>query len=302
MKRNRIRAAVAAAILAICAGNVFAQGSSLEAIDSAGAIVRLSKPAARVVSLGPAPTEMLFAVGAKVVGVTSYCLYPPEAASLPKIGGFSAQSMSLEKILSLRPELVVSSGAVHREIAQDIARYGIPVYVYDPADFEGIAAGLEALGRLTGNEARGKAEAADFRARLASIRKVLEGLPESKKPKVFWEVYDEPLMTCGLSTFQHAIVEAAGGRDIFSDLKTPWPVVSSEEIVARAPEVIMAADDHEDKLTLASLAKRPGWASVPAIRTGRVVLLPTALVSVAGPRVVDGVRLAAKFLHPELFR
>ena len=280
-----------------------AQGTrNLDAVDSTGVAISLKAPALRVVSLAPASTEILFAVGATVVGDTTYCLNPPEALAVPKIGAFTADSISIEKILSLKPDLVVSNGKIHRAVTEALARYGIVSYAYDPATFAQIAQGMETLGRLTGNDTKGMAVARTFLDKLASVKQTLSGLVANQKPAVFWEVYDEPLMTCGFPTFQHAIVEAAGGRDIFSDLSTAWPVISSEEVIARAPQVIMAADDHGDRLTLEGLMKRPGWSGLPAIKNRRLILLPTALVSAPGPLIADGVLAAARALHPELFR
>jgi iron complex transport system substrate-binding protein len=304
MNRNRIkRCGLAAAALLVFTAVLAAQGvKGLDAVDSTGVAISLKVPALRVVSLAPASTEVLFAVGATVVGDTTYCLNPPEAIDLPKIGGFSADSISIEKILSLKPDLVVSNGKIHKAVTETLARYGIVSYAYDPGSFEQIAQGMEVLGRLTGNEAKGKAAAKVFLDKLSGVKKALFGLSADQKPTVFWEVYDEPLMTCGAPTFQHAIVEAAGGRDIFSDLKTAWPAISSEEVLARAPQVIMGADDHGDKLTLEAMAKRPGWSGLPAIRNRRLIVLPTALVSAPGPLIADGVLAAARALHPDLFR
>ena len=304
MKRNGMkRYGLAAAAFLLLAAEPWAQGArNLDAIDSMGVAISLKAPALRVVSLAPASTEVLFAVGATVVGDTTYCINPPEAIDVPKIGGFSADSISIEKILSLKPDLVVSNGKIHRAVTEALARYGIVSYAYDPSTFAQIAQGMETLGRLTGNEARGRAAAKAFNDKLDSVKKALSGLATDQKPTVFWEVYNEPLMTCGSPTFQHAIIEAAGGRDIFSDLKTAWPVISSEEILARAPQFIMAADDHGEQLTLEALMKRPGWSGLPAVRNRHLVLLPTAMVSAPGPLIADGVLAAARALHPELFK
>ncbi|MCX7028378.1 MAG: ABC transporter substrate-binding protein [Spirochaetes bacterium] len=292
-------------IAVLCCAATFAFGQvnpGVKAVDSLGMTISLPKAAARVVSLAPASTEILFAVGAKVVGDTTYCLYPPEALEIPKIGGFSADSMSIEKILSLKPDLVVSNGKIHRAVTEILARYGIVSYAYDPAAFEQIGQGMVNLGRLTGNEAKGGAAAAAFLDKIENVKKALSGLTADQKPTVFWEVYDEPLMTCGSPTFLHEIIETAGGRDIFSDLKTAWPVVSSEAVLARAPQVIMGADDHGEKLTFEALSKRPGWPGLPALRNRRIILLPAALVSAPGTLIADGVLAAAKALHPELFK
>jgi len=259
------------------------------------------QPSRRVISLSPAATELLFAVGASVVGNTTYCTYPAEALEVTKIGGFSAESMSIEKILSLRPDLVVSSGKIHQTVTDEIAKYGIRIYVYAPKNFDEIARGIIEVGILTGNEARARQEAKKLLDKIDGVRKVVAAIPVDQRPTVFWEVYDQPLMTCGPTTFQHAIVETAGGRNIFGDLKTDWPMVSSEEVVARAPQVIMGADDHGENFTVKAISARPGWSTIPAVRNMRIIYLPTALVSGEGPRIAEGVYLAAKALYPRLF-
>lgn len=305
MRTKKLCAAVfcLAAALVFGPAQAAAQGSaSLQAVDSLGTVVSLPKPASRVVSLSPASTEALFAVGANVVGVTTYCLYPPEALKAAKIGGFSADSMSIEKILSLKPDLVVSAGSFHKGVTDELARYGIRSFVYGPGDFAGIEKGILALGLLTGNAKKAEAVVSAMSASIRAVRDKVAAIPENKRLSVFWEIYDDPIMTCGASTFQHEIVEAAGGKDIFSDIQKAWPVVSSEEVIRRAPQVIMGADDHGDRLTQSSIAARPGWNLIPAVKTGRIILLPNAPVSIPGPRVAEGVLLAAKALYPELFR
>jgi iron complex transport system substrate-binding protein len=290
------------ALIFVCLVPVAFAQASPGVVDSLGNTLRLSKPASRVISLGPGQTEALFAVGAKVVGVTSYCVYPPEALKVEKIGGFSADSMSLEKIISLKPDLVVDSGAIHTGLTQRLAAYGIPHYSYDPGSFKDIAQGIRNLGALTGREKESDAVAATMQRQIDEVQRWLEPIAREKRTSVFWEVYDEPLMTCGSATFQHAIVEAGGGRDIFADLPGSWPMVSNEEVIKRAPDVIMGADDHGNDLSIQALRARPGWNLIPAVKNGRVILIPTGIVSNPGPRVADGVRAVAEALYPELFK
>ncbi len=291
-----------AAALCCAATIAFGQGNTqVQAVDFLGKTIVLAKPAQRVVSLAPASTEVLFAVGANVVGDTTYCIYPPEAQNVAKIGGFSAKSMSIEKILSLKPDLVVSTGSIHASVTDELARYGIPSFAYSPGGFDEIAAGILAIGKLTGGQEKAALVASTMLDKIEKVRKTVATIPAGQRLSVFWEVYDEPLMTCGSDTFQHAIVEAAGGKDIFSDLKGSWPRVSSEEVIKRAPQAIMGADDHGDKLTLKAVSARPGWNLIPAVVSGKVLLLPTYLVSGPGPRIADGVLLAAKALYPRYF-
>ena len=275
----------------------------VSARDSEGRLVELAASAGRIVSLSPAATEVLFAIGAGslVCGDTEFCDYPVAALAIPKIGGFAAKTISVELILELRPNLVVSSGSMHRQIEEQLTRYSIPVFSYDPGDFDGIARDMRALGVLTGTTSTAEAAVSAMLASLESIAKRIAPLAPADRPTVFWEMYDEPLTTCGWATFQHAIIAAAGGRDIFEDLHGSWPTVSSEEVIRRAPDYIVGADDHGDKLSVAQIVARPGWASVPAVRSGRVVLVPADLVSRPTPRIAEGVAAVAYALHPGLF-
>lgn len=290
-------------------GSIAAQtqaGSNLtvSAVDSTGVNVVLPRPASRIVSLAPGITEVLFAIGAgnTVVGNTTYCDYPKEALSVPKVGGFSAKSMSIEKILALRPDLVITSGKIHKAVADELVRYGIAIFAYAPNTFAEIARDMAALGIITGNLDKARAVGAEMMGRISAVQAKVAGVEAGRRISVFWETYDEPLMTCGASTFQHALIEAAGGVDIFSDLPGAWPTISQEEVIKRMPQVIAGADDHGDKMTIEQVARRPGWNLIPAVQKGRIFLLPSAVVSRPTPRLATGVELMAAYLYPGLFR
>jgi iron complex transport system substrate-binding protein len=303
--RGRSLAAMLALAAAMTAFAPALDAQSVTATDTAGRPIKLAAPASRIVSLSPAATEVVFAVGAgqRLVGDTTYCDYPAAAASLPKVGGFSASTISVERIVALKPDLVVTASAtMHGSIEAALAKLSIPVFAYDPMDFAGIAAGMNAIGDLAGTGAAARAASASMLASIDKVRTALASVPADRRPTVFWEVYDEPLMTCGSSTFPHAIIEAAGGKDIFSDLPGAWPRVSAEEVIKRGPEYIMGADDHGDKLTVAGVAARPGWATIPAVRNGRIALFSANIVSRASPRVADGILAIAKSLYPALFK
>ncbi|MGO8695353.1 MAG: ABC transporter substrate-binding protein [Rectinemataceae bacterium] len=297
--------AVAAVVFAAASGPAFAAqtaGGGVSALDSLGRQVELPAPARRMVSLSPEATEAIFACGAgpALVGDTSYCDYPDAARSLPKIGGFSPETVSIEKILALRPDLVVTGGKIHAQIEAALLRLGIRVFAYEPETFVGIADGMMALGRLAGAKDAGIRAAATFTGAVEKVKYLTSSLPTWRRPKVFWEVSDEPLMTCGRESFAHQLIDAAGGRDIFSDLPGPWPVISSEEVLSRAPDYILSPDDLGDRISAAKLAARPGWAAIPAVRNHRLFLVPADLVSRAGPRLATGLLAILKVIHPEL--
>jgi len=318
MKKDIIRRLAASMVLAgafalaataqttgTAAGKVAAAGTRVSAMDSSGRVVTLASPARRIVSISPAATEVAFAVGAGayVVGDTTYCDYPAAAVALPKVGGFSASTISVERIVALKPDLVLTAGpSMHGAVETALAKLGIAVFAYDPVDFAGIAKGMNAMGDLAATGDTARAASGAMLAAIEKVRSAVSSVPKDRRPTVFWEVYDDPLMTCGAASFPHAIIEASGGRDIFTDLPGAWPRVSAEEVIRRAPDYIMGADDHGDKLTAAGVAARPGWSTIPAVKSGRIVLLPANIVSRAGPRVAEGVQALARALYPELFR
>lgn len=301
--RKAVLPALALAALLSAGQAAAAVPGPVQGRDSDGRPLSLPAPARRVVSLSPAATETLYAIGAgpALVGDTTFCDWPPEALKVAKVGGFAASTISVERILSLKPDLVISAGAMHGVIAVALAKLSIPVFVWDPGDFASIASCMEALGELTGRGPEARKAAAAMTSTIESVRARLSSIPRDRRPTVFWEVYDEPLMTCGSATFPHFIIEAAGGRDLFSDLAGQWPRISGEEVIRRAPAWIMGADDHGDKLTARELAGRAGWKGVPAVRDGRIALIPANLVSRASPRVAEGVLAVAGALWPELF-
>lgn len=258
----------------------------------------------RIVSLLPADTEILFAVGAgdQVVGVTEFCDWPPEARSRDKVGGIAGKSISLERLLVLQPDLVLTGGDFHREVIEALEKRGIPVFAVDPRSFRQIGEALETVGRLTGHAAEARRRVAAMRAQQQRVAALAAGVPAAERPRVFWEVWDNPLMTVGAGVFLSEAIRLAGGIVLFDDLQADYPVVSAEEVVARDPQVILSTRDHAEALTPPRLAARPGWSGVQAVRDGRIHLLDSDIVSRPGPRAVNALGLIARALWPEAFR
>ena len=291
-------AAVLAAFLAFGAW-----GQTVTVRDSLDRTVTLAGPARRVVSLNPSATESLFGIGAgdRVAGVTSYCTWPAGAVLRPRVGGYTSESISLELLLALKPDLVVTGGPVHVSIRRSLDSLGLGYYVFEPSSVEGTLECLSDLGALTGSAEGAERLIRGLRRDLAAVSARVASIPPAARVRVFWEVYNEPLMTCGSQSFLHELITLAGGVNVFAELEHPWAIVSPEEAVRRAPQVILAADDHAPGFTAEDLARRPGWGSVPAVRSGRVHLLPADPVNRTGPRLGEGVLAIARALYPELF-
>jgi iron complex transport system substrate-binding protein len=291
--------AVALSAVFLFPASLWGQNAAQSAIamtDGLGRRVELAGPARRVVSLTPALTEILFAVGAgdQTVGVTEYCNYPAAALTKTKVGGFSGKTVSIETIVALHPDLVLISAAMHEKVAGLLAAVGVASFALEPTDFEGVCAGVAAVGRLTGRDEGAAAVVAGMRDKLAALAKLTAGRP---RPRVFWELWDDPLMTSGGATFVNEVIRLAGADNVFADMKEQWPVVSAEEVLRRDPDWIISGDDRGPGFNVAAVAARPGWAVLKAVKAGRIGVLTSDTVYRGGPRLVDAVAQLVGLLY-----
>lgn len=270
--------------------------------DDLGRQVTVETSPQRIVSLLPSNTEILFAVGAgeQVVGVTSYCNYPPEATSRPQVGGITTQSISTETVVALEPDLVLASGA-QQELIPVLTEAGLTVVALEPATLENIYANLQLVGQLTGHPQEAEAIVADMRRRAEAVQAKIAAVPASERPSIFYEVWDEPLMTAGPHTFIGQLIELAGGRNIFAGVQEDWPQVSPEVIVQANPVVILGPTSHAEALAAAQIKNRPGWANIAAVQNNRIYLLDQDMVSRPGPRLIIVLEEIARALYPDLF-
>jgi len=272
--------------------------------DGLGREVTVPAPPQRIISLAPSNTEILFAIGAgdQVVGVTEFCNYPPEAQTREKIGGFSAKTISVEKIVALEPDLVFSVGEIQQPVIEALEQVGIPVVALAARTFDEVYADIQLAGRLTGHPEEAAQVVAQMKQRVAAVQEKVAAIPPEERLTVFWEVWDEPLITAGPGTFIGQMIEMAGGVNIFADVTEDWPQVSVEEVVKRNPAVILGPDTHADKLTPEQIAQRPGWDQIEAVRNGRIHLINGDITSRPGPRLADALEAIAQALYPDLFK
>jgi iron complex transport system substrate-binding protein len=276
----------------------------LAVTDDLGRHVTIASAPKRIVSLAPSNTEILFAVGAgdQVVGLTKYCSYPPEAsAGRTVIGGFTANSVSVEKILALQPDLVVAAGSSHRSVIEALEQAHVTILALDAQNLDGIYKNILLAGQVTGHTSQAGKLVDDMKRRVAAVSAKVQTIPAGERPKVFYEVWDEPLMTAGPATFIHQVIELAGGSNIFADAAEEYPRVSPEVVIERNPDVILGPSSHGDALVASKIAARPGWRPIRAVRQGRVAIVDGDLISRAGPRIVDALESVAKLLYPNRF-
>ncbi|MEW6131260.1 MAG: cobalamin-binding protein [Acidobacteriota bacterium] len=253
--------------------------------DELGRTLHVVANPQRIVSLAPSVTETLFALGVdeKVVGVTSYCDYPQAAKSKVKVG--DTLRPNLERIIALKPDLVIISTSSQLEVfVKLLEEAGIPVYVNNPRTLEETINSIQRLGEISGASAQGKELAETLRARIALVHSRIQA---DKPPKVFIMLGAEPLITAGGKSFINDLVTQAGGISISRDESADYPQYSLETVIARQPEVIFLQAGDE-KLP-ARLQK------TPAARNGKVFHINDDLLLRPGPRIVDGLEdMAAK--------
>ncbi len=253
---------------------------------------------ARYISLAPSTTEILFALGLgdEVVGISSYCNYPPESKSKASVGDFS--SPNIEKILSLRPDYIFCTGLEQNVIIVKLRSLHLKVYVADPATIEELFASIRDIGALTGRRSRADDLVAGMRKRLQEVAEKLSRSPAAPKPKVFIEIWHDPLMTAGKGSFVDEVVSLAGGVNIAHDAPRPYSIFSAEEVVRRNPDIIIMG--YMEKDPAQDIVKRRfGWSSIGAVRNNKVYndIDPDMLLR-PGPRVVDAVEALYKRLYP----
>lgn len=267
----------------------------IQVTDDLGKQLVLDKAPQRIVSLAPSVTEILFAIGAgnKVVGVQDFSNYPPEAASLPKIGGFP---LNYELIASLQPDLCIGADITSPDDIAKLEGLGLKVMVINRTDLEGIFTNIELVGKAVGMEQSANALAASLRAELQALQERLKAA--TTKPRVFVEL-DETLYTVGPGSFIHPLVELAGGANIAADADNPYPQLSAEQIIAKDPEVIVLTDAAYG-VTPEQVKARAGWEQITAVKTGAVYPIDGDIISRPGPRILEGLKALAALIHPEL--
>ncbi|MGV8083393.1 MAG: ABC transporter substrate-binding protein [Coriobacteriia bacterium] len=263
--------------------------------DDASRTVTIKAEPERIVSLAPANTEILFALGLgdKVVGVTTYDDYPAEVADIEKVGDF--MSPNLEAIAAENPDLVLATTGVQEDTIKQLEKLGAIVIAIDPQNLEGVYSAIERVGKVTGTSEKAAEVVEGMKDDVAEIQAAVKSSP---KVTTFIEIAQNPLYTAGKDTFMDELITLAGGTNVVAE--SGWVAYSSEQLVAANPDVYFATKGSMSDP--ASIAQRPGYADLSAVKNGRVIILDDNLVSRPGPRVVQGLKQIAEGLHPEAFK
>ena len=285
-------------LLSACAGITPAPGQTT---DQLGRSVRLDGPPQRIVSMSPSNTEILFALGLgdRVVGVTDYCDFPPEALDKQKIGGFS--NPDLERVVALSPDLIVADQIHEKEVIPELERRNLPVFVMDPRNLDQVLESISLLGRATGKEAEAARLVDGMKARIAAVARQVATLSQQDRPRVLFITWHDPLWTAGKGTWHDELITLAGGKNLFPEL-AGHKTADLEVALQRDPQVIIAGSGHGDALRAPYFwaLDEPRLRGTEAVREGRVYEIDADIVSRPTPRLVDGLEEVLWLVHPEL--
>ncbi|MEO7971034.1 MAG: cobalamin-binding protein [bacterium] len=269
-----------------------------EIVDEAGRKVNLPANVDRVISLAPNLTEIVYAVGAgdRLVGNTTFCNYPAEARNVAKVG--DTLQPSIERILALRPQLVLVSTASQLEaFTTQLNEQHIAVYITDPRDLEGVFHSIANVGDLL-NESVAAAELVrQLRARTQTVESAVAGRPPVS---VFFQLSGQPLYTAGKTSFVTNLIERAGGHSVTADVNEAWPRLGDEAALASRPEAIIMLSGAMGATASAQVAN--AFKNSPAVKNGRVYAIDGDLLTRPGPRLVDGLEQIARALHPDALK
>ncbi len=275
----------------------------IEVEDQLGRVVKLEKIPERIISLVPGNTEILFALGLsdKVVGVTEYCDYPPEAQEKPKVGGFSTPN--IEEVVALEPDLIIATQRHEVSIIPALEGKGLTVFALDPKTLDEVLEAITLIGEITGKEAEASQLVTEMSNRIKAVTDKTDGLSEAQRPKVFSITWHDPLKTAGGDTWQDELIVKAGGINIAHELTGGYVPISLEAVIDANPEVIIAdvgmgsGEDSPLHFSLTETRLR----GVDARINNQIYGIDVDLSGRPGPRIVDGLEQFAKAIHPELF-
>jgi len=271
--------------------------------DDLGNSIELTEYPQKIVSLSPSMTEILFAIGAgdQVVGRDEYSIYPEKALAVTSIGAMWDELPS-EAILALEPDLVLAAQIVSEDQVVALRDLGLNVYWQaNPSSYEELWENLRDIARLTGHEAETETLITDLEARVAAVQEKVATV--SERPSTFYELdATDPSnpWTAGSGTFIDYIIDQAGGTNAASALQGDYAQISSEQLIAVNPDVILLADAPYGT-TPESVTERPGWEVITAVQENALYPIDPNMMSVPGPRLVDALEETARLLHPEIF-
>ncbi len=252
--------------------------------------------ASRIVSLTPAGSEILCAIGAfdQMVARTDFCDYPEQVKSLPSTGGFDGKTLSIETILSYNPDFVYAAKGMHDQFLPLLQQQNITCYLSTADSVQGVLSEIIEIGRITGHSDSAEKLIAAIKKDLSEVKKTYSG---TQAATVYWEIWNPPFMSVGGPSFINDLLDYANCKNIFAQVNEAYPVVSEEAILAANPDVIIVPDYNPDNLQ--AVKNRPNWQNLSAVKNDRIYALNADLISRPGPRIAQSAALIAKAVYQQ---
>jgi iron complex transport system substrate-binding protein len=266
--------------------------------DTMGRTVTLKSPPLRIVAMAPSLTEILYALGLgdRVVGVTRFSYYPPEAKNKPTIGSYI--NVNVERIISLNPDLAIGTADGNKpKVVKLLEQAGIPVYIVNPRKVRDVLDTILDVGRVCAVEAKARHLAVQLKGRIDHVSEKTASL---RRPLVFLQLNVRPIMTVNRHTFHHDVLCLAGGENMARNEPATYPRIGLEEVIRRKPEVIIISSMERGGRFERARKAWFKWTSIPAVKTGRVHLIDSDLLDRPSPRIVKGLETIVGLIHPEL--
>jgi iron complex transport system substrate-binding protein len=286
--------------LIILLGASVSNSNTLKFKDEVGKEVALPFPPKRIVSLAPNITEILFSLGLdeEIVGVSIHCNFPEKAKSKVQVGSYI--SLDFEKITSLKPDLIIATGAGNtRDMVDRLEKLGFKTYTIFPKNFDDILQSIGHIGQVVNRDTKARVIIEGMRKRKQRVVELTQGL---SRPKVFIQIGDAPMVTVGRGSFADDLIRIAGGENIAGNEKELYPRFGMEEILKRSPEVIVISSMNPKGDYQKVLHEWTRWKTIPAVKNGRIHLVDSDLLDRPSPRIIDGLEEIARVLHPERFK
>jgi iron complex transport system substrate-binding protein len=266
--------------------------------DTLGRTITLTGNPTRIVSLAPNLTEILYSLGlgARVVGVTKFSCYPPEAALKPKVGSYI--NLNVEKIISLSPELVIGTVDGNKPgVVNLLERAGIQVFIVNPRKVKQVIHTIASIGEVCGVIEKADIIVGQLNRR---VNRIIRRIASRERPLVFLQINVRPIMTVNRNTFHHDVIRLAGGRNMTEAEPITYPRISLEAVIRRKPDVIIISSMERGGRFEKARQAWLRWKSIPAVKNNRVHLIDSDLIDRPSPRIIDGLDAMAKIIHPDV--
>ncbi len=271
--------------------------------DDLNRVIFLEEIPSRIVSLAPSNTEIIYALGLedKLIGVTQFCNYPLEALGKEIVGGFS--DVDIEKVISLKPDLILAEDIHKHEVIPALEGKGLKVIAIVPHNLQEVMESIILIGRVTGTEDKALQIVDDMNNEIQKVTDKTNKIIEQERPKVLYVIWHTPMMSVGNDTRIHELIEKAGGINIAASAGEGYPTLTLEEIISVNPQVIIVNKEEYDggDISLQFILNESRLAIVDASKNGRIYGINADLTNRPTPRIVQALELIAKMIHPKIF-